>query len=148
VPGDRQEGLQIVPGQVSAVDYGALLLRVSMGLMFIVHGAIKLFVFTPLGTARFFESFGLPAPLAYLSIAAELGGGVLLVLGAWSRVVSVALIPFLLGALFTAHVGHGLMFSAPGGGWEFPAFWTVALAVQALIGDGAFAARPWSPRRG
>ena len=32
-------------------------------------------------------------------------------------------------------------FSAPGGGWEFPAFWAVALVAQALMGPGAFALR-------
>ena len=37
------------------------------------------------------------------------------------------------------HAGNGWMFSNPRGGWEFPAFWTVALIAQALIGPGAFA---------
>ena len=40
------------------------------------------------------------------------------------------------------HAGNGWLFSAPGGGWEFPAFWTVALLVQAGLGAGAFALDP------
>ena len=44
------------------------------------------------------------------------------------------------------HLGGGWLFSANGGGWEFPVFWTVMLLVQALLGDGAYALRPFSER--
>jgi putative oxidoreductase len=37
------------------------------------------------------------------------------------------------------HLGNGWVFTAPNGGWEFPAFWTVMLLVQALLGEGRFA---------
>ena len=84
--------------------------------------------------------------LAYATIVAELVGGVLLVLGVQTRIVAAALIPVLIGATW-AHAGNGWLFSAPNGGWEYPAFWTVTLAVQALLGDGAFALRT-SGRRG
>lgn len=134
-----------------AAAYGALLLRVAMGVLFIAHGGIKLFVFTPAGTAQYFASLGLPAIAAYVTIAAELLGGAALILGVASRIVAAGLIPVMLGALFLAHAGKGFLFSAPGGGWEFPAFWTVTLAVQVLIGDGALALRAWTPtilRRG
>ena len=50
------------------------------------------------------------------------------------------LIPILLGAV-VVHSGAGWLFSNEGGGWEFPAFWAVALGVQAMLGDGAFALR-------
>jgi putative oxidoreductase len=43
-----------------------------------------------------------------------------------------------LGATW-AHFGNGWFFSAPNGGWEYPAFLTIATAVQALLGDGKFA---------
>jgi len=49
-------------------------------------------------------------------------------------------VPVLLGATW-AHAGNGWLFTSPNGGWEYPAFWTVALIVQAFLGDGAFAAR-------
>ena len=122
--------------------FGALLLRLSLGILFLAHCAVKLFVFTPAGTAQFFESIGLPAAFAYLVIAAELLGGIALILGIWTRVVAILLIPILLGAIWTVHGAAGWMFSATGGGWEYPAFWIVALIVQALIGDGAYALRP------
>lgn len=37
------------------------------------------------------------------------------------------------------HVPAGWLFTNQGGGWEFPAMWTVLLFVQALLGDGAYA---------
>ena len=122
----------------SNVDYAALLLRVTMGVAFIAHAYLKYAIFTPAGTVQYFQSLGLPGPLAYVVIAAEFFGGIALILGLWTRWVSLALIPILLGAVF-AHAGNGFFFSAANGGWEFPAFWAVALAVQALIGGGAYA---------
>lgn len=122
----------------SNADYAALLLRVSMGIGFIAHAWLKYAVFTPAGTVQYFQSLGLPGPLAYVVIAAEFFGGIALILGLWTRWVSLALLPILLGAVF-AHAGNGFFFSAANGGWEFPAFWAVTLAVQALLGGGAFA---------
>jgi putative oxidoreductase len=69
---------------------------------------------------------------------AELIGGAMLVLGVYARWVALALVPILIGAT-TVHWGNGWVFDAKGGGWEYPVFWAVALVVQFLIGDGAFA---------
>lgn len=119
--------------------YGATLFRVSLGGMFLAHAGLKYFVFTPTGTAQFFESVGVPGPLAYAVLAAEALGGGALILGIYARIVALALVPILLGAIATVHASAGFFFNNPNGGWEFPAFWSVALIVQALIGDGAFA---------
>jgi len=121
-------------------NVAALVLRLSLGTMFIAHALLKYFVFTLPGTAKFFESLGLPGALGYATFAVELVGGVLLIAGVRARIVSLALIPVLLGATW-AHVGNGWVFNAPNGGWEYPAFWTIALVVQALLGDGAYALR-------
>jgi putative oxidoreductase len=118
----------------------ALVLRLSLGTMFIAHALLKYFVFTLPGTAQFFASLGLPGVLGYATFAAELVGGVLLVAGVATRTVSLALVPVLIGATW-AHAGNGWLFTSPNGGWEYPAFWTMALLVQALLGDGAFAFR-------
>lgn len=117
---------------------GAFILRVALGSMFIAHALLKLFVFTLPGTAAFFASLGLPGVLAYPVFAAELLGGLALVLGWKVRVVAAALVPVLLGATW-AHAGNGWLFTAPNGGWEYPLFLTLATAVQALLGEGAFA---------
>ena len=125
----------------SNAEFAALILRVSMGFLFLAHAWLKISVFTPAGTAAFFESIGFPGPLAYLVIAAEVIGGIALILGTWTRWVSWALIPILLGSIYAPHGAAGFIFSNQGGGWEFPAFWVIALVVQSLLGDGSYALR-------
>ena len=105
--------------------YGALLLRVSLGVMFIAHAALKLMVFTLPGTVQFFESAGFPGFLAYVVTFAEFTGGVLLILGVYARWVALALIPILLGAA-----------SALGNGWRFGA--ERRLGVSGVSGLTAF----------
>ncbi|AQU84697.1 MAG: DoxX family protein [Halomonas sp.] len=116
--------------------HATALLRISLGVMALAHGLLKVFVFTLPGTVGYFESLGLPGFLAYLTIAAEVGGGLALLLGVYTRWVSLALVPVLLGAAWV-HVGNGWLFSNAGGGWEFPVFWTIALLVQAGLGSGS-----------
>ncbi|MBM3358209.1 MAG: DoxX family protein [Betaproteobacteria bacterium] len=127
--------------------YAALVLRIALGVMFIAHALLKYYVFTLPGTVQFFESLGLPGPLAYVTFYAELIGGALILAGAGSRWVSAALIPVLIGATW-AHAGNGWIFTAPNGGWEYPAFLTVVALAQALLGDGKFAVSTLLPRRG
>ena len=121
-------------------SYATALLRVSLGILALAHGLLKLLVFTPAGTVEFFSSLGLPAFLAYLTIGLEIVGGSVLIAGIFTRYVSIALLPVLLGAV-AVHGSAGWLFSNEGGGWEFPTFWAVALVVQALLGEGAFALR-------
>ena len=128
----------VIPGVANA-DLAATILRVALGILFIAHGWLKLVIFTPAGTAAFFESLGFPGALAYLVMAAELAGGVALILGVWTRWVSLALVPVLLGSIYAPHGAAGFFFSNEGGGWECPAFWAITLVVQALLGDGAYA---------
>ncbi len=121
--------------------YAALILRVALGVMFLAHSLyLKVFVFTVAGTVGFFESLGLPGAFAYLTILAEIGGGLALILGFQTRLVAVALLPVLLGATWV-HSGNGWVFSAEGGGWEYPVFLAVATVVQALLGSGAYAVK-------
>ena len=129
------------------IDVAALLLRSALGVMFVAHALLKYFVFTPAGTVQFFASLGLPGPLAYATIAAELVGGVLLLVGAYTRTVAFALVPILLGAAW-AHSGNGWLFTSPNGGWEYPVFLAVAGVVVGLLGGGRFAlALPARSRR-
>ena len=124
----------------NTAPYAALLLRLSLGVMFIAHALLKLVVFTLPGTVKFFETLGYPGFLAYVVFGAELVGGALLVFGVYTRWVSLALIPILIGAAMV-HIPNGWVFSAPNGGWEYPVFLAIASAVQALLGDGALALR-------
>lgn len=118
--------------------YGALLLRVALGVMFIAHAYLKLVIFTVPGFAGFLAQAGLPTFLAWPIIIAELLGGVALILGFQTRLVALALLPILVGAI-GIHAPNGWLFTATNGGWEYPAFLAVAALVQALIGGGAFA---------
>ena len=115
---------------------GDNLLRVALGIMFIAHSVVlKYFTFTLAGTAQYFASIGLPASLAYVVFAAEAVGGVLLILGLYTRWVALALVPVLLGALWV-HAGNGWVFSAANGGWEYPLFLiviSVVVALQAMV---------------
>ena len=118
-------------------SYAALLLRLGLGVMALAHGLLKVFVFTIPGTVGFFESIGYPGFFAYLVIAGELLGGIALIAGVQVRLAALAMIPILIGATMT-HAGNGWVFSSPNGGWEYPAFWTLTLVVQALLGGGAW----------
>jgi putative oxidoreductase len=121
--------------------YAALLLRISLGIMFIAHAALKYFVFTLPGTAQFFVSLGLPADVAYITFFAELIGGVMILGGVYARWVALALVPILLGALW-AHSGNGWVFTSTNGGWEYPLFLTTTAIAFVLMGDSKFALRP------
>ncbi|HCI48227.1 MAG TPA: hypothetical protein DFI00_13115 [Rhodospirillaceae bacterium] len=122
------------------VNIATTLLRLSLGVVFLAHGLLKVFVFTIPGTVGYFESIGYPGFLAYPVIFAEVFGGIALLLGVQTRAVSLALVPVLIGATLQ-HVPNGWVFSAEGGGWEFPALWTVLLLVQSLLGPGLVALR-------
>lgn len=123
----------------SQTAHAATLLRIALGVMFLAHGLLKLMVFTPSGTAGFFSSLGLPSIFAHLTIAAEIAGGVLLVVGFKTRIVSLALLPILIGSIVFVHGVNGWGFSNQGGGYEYPLFLIAASLVQALLGDGAYA---------
>jgi len=130
----------------NTAPYGALVLRVSLGVMFLVHSLyLKLVVFGLPGTVKFFESIGLPAAAAHLTISVEAIGGALLVLGIRTRLAAAALLPVLLGASWV-HWKNGWLFTNAGGGWEYPVFLAAATLVQLLIGDGAFALGPREAR--
>ncbi|SHI42160.1 putative oxidoreductase [Aureimonas altamirensis DSM 21988] len=121
--------------------YAALILRLVLGLLFLAHAWLKIFVFTPAGTAQFFASLGLPGFLAYVVILVEVLGGVALILGFKARVAAIALIPILLGAIVTVHGPAGFFFTNEGGGWEYLGLWIAGLVAQSLLGDGPYAVR-------
>jgi len=124
------------------VDVAALLLRLSLAAMFFAHAWLKIHVYTIPGTVKYFESLGVPGFFAYLTMAAEIGGGLLLLFGIGSRWVALALIPLILGTIVLVHGKNGWLFTNKDGGWEYPAFWIVGLLVLAALGDGAAAIGP------
>jgi len=93
---------------------------------------LKVETFTIGGTVGFFESIGLPAIAAYLVIGGEILGGIALILGSFTRLAAWLSLPILLGATWM-HLENNWVFSAEGGGWEFPIL-LVALAVAVGLG--------------
>ena len=124
-------------------SYGLFVLRVSLGLMYLAHSVVlKLFTYGLTGTAGFFQQVGLPGWLAYVTFAAEAVGGVLLVLGVQARWVALVLSPALIGAIVWVHGANGWVFTATGGGWEYPLFLLAASLALVIGGEGAFALKP------
>jgi putative oxidoreductase len=118
--------------------YAALVMRLALGIMFIAHGLTKVLVFTPAGTAGFFESIGFPGFLAYPVMAFEVFGGLMLVLGVYARwVAALAVVQLFVAA--TVHFNNGWSFTNANGGWEYPVYLAATALVVALLGDGAMA---------
>jgi putative oxidoreductase len=115
--------------------FAVLVLRIALGVLFIAHGLVKVFVFTIPGFVKFFGSIGYPEPVAYLVLLAELGGGLALIVGLWTRWIALVLFAEMIGVI-VYHWPNGFAFTAKGGGWEYPAMWAIALLVLSLLGDG------------
>ena len=121
-------------------QYGPLLLRLALAAMWLSHALLKILVFTLPGTAAFFESKGIPGVLAYPVVAAEIAGGLAILAGLYARQVALLLVPILVVASWT-HLPNGWVFTATGGGWEYPVFLIVASVALWLSGDGEHALR-------
>ena len=126
----------------TTTPYAAFLLRLSLGAILLAHGLLlKIMTFGFAGTMGFFGSIGYPPFLGAVVAIAETLAGLALIAGIWVRLASLLSLPIMIGATLL-HAGNGWLFTAQGGGWEFPAFLTVALLVQAGLGAGAFALTP------
>ncbi|MCO6537255.1 MAG: DoxX family protein [Gilliamella sp.] len=118
-------------------DLASLMLRIALGIMFLAHGFTKLIVFTPSGTAQYFQSLGFPWFIGYLAIMFEIGGGLLLLLGILTRIVSLLAVIQMIVITFI-HSVNGWSFSNAGGGWEYPAFMALTALSLVLLGSGRF----------
>lgn len=128
-----------MPTTDQTAPYAALALRLGLGAMLVAHGfLLKVMTFGIGGTMGFFGSIGLPPALGAAVAVGETLAGLALLLGWQTRLAALAMVPVLLGATWF-HAGKGWLFSAPGGGWEFPAFFALALLAQAGLGAGALA---------
>lgn len=121
--------------------YAALLLRVSLGILFLAHAALKLFIFSGPGFVGYFASPSLPSIAAYLMIALELAGGIALILGVYASWAALPLAAEMLDTILMVHGENGGFSRTRVGGWEYPTFWAIGLFVLLLLGDGAYALR-------
>lgn len=119
-------------------QYGITLLRVVVGLIFVMHGGQKLFVMGIDGVAGFFGSVGIPFAYAsaVLVTAIELLGGALLIAGLFTRFITPLLAATMVGAIATVHGSKGFFLPE---GYEFALTLLVSSAALFLTGSGALA---------
>jgi putative oxidoreductase len=119
--------------------YAAMLLRIALGSLFILHLYWK---FEILGFEHWWISLhnaGYPAALMIYVLLAESAGALLLIPGILTRWVSLFAVPAIFGAAHFWLARKGLFFTAAGA--ELPLLWGLALVVQALLGNGAYAVK-------
>ena len=96
---------------------GLLVLRLALGAVMIAHGYQKIFGGMP-QFMQMLQHMGIPAWMAYLTVAAEFGGGILLVAGFLTRIAAIAIFLDMAVAISKVHLQHGLF--SKNGGFEFP----------------------------
>lgn len=119
-------------------DCAPLILRVVTGAIFAMHGYQK-FTGGVAKTAGFLDSLGFPAATAFagILIAAELLGGIALMLGLFTRPVAKILAIVAIVALFTVHASKGFFISQ--GGYEFILLILAASISIMITGPGKWA---------
>ncbi|HEY7482652.1 MAG TPA: DoxX family protein [Gemmatimonadales bacterium] len=124
---------------------GLLILRLVLGIIMLYHGWPKL---TNLGgTIEGFSGMGIPLPAlaAVFATVAEIVGGLLILIGAFTDIAGLLFAIDMLGAIIFVHAKNG--FSAANGGVEFPlALLAMALTV-ALVGPGQYSVGGRAPAR-
>lgn len=135
-------------GGAPAPERAALLIRLLLGALFIAHLYWK-FVIFPGGLEAWWGNLlraGYPAFVPAYVLSAELAGALLLIPGVLTRYVALYAMPMMLGAAHFWMVRKGFFFTKAGA--ELPLVWLALLGVQAVAGDGPFAAvRSPDPRR-
>jgi len=121
-------------------SYGAMLLRLILGIVYIMHAYLALVVFGPSGMIAYQAKAGVPFPdLAtwYLILAHGLGG-IFLVLGIYTRWAALANVPVMVGAVVFVHLKNGFWaHQTPNAGYEYVLVLLVATVASAMIGGGA-----------
>jgi uncharacterized membrane protein YphA (DoxX/SURF4 family) len=119
-------------------EVGTLILRVVLGITFFIHGLVK-FQGGIENTVGWFESIGLPGVLAYGVAILELVGGIALVIGLGSRVVSAILVLLMLGATVKVKLAGGFLGTGQGAGYELDLALMAMALVIAVSGSKLFA---------
>jgi putative oxidoreductase len=122
-----------------SVDLALLVLRVTVGGVFLAHGINHVFGGGKIaGTGRWFESLGMkPGPLhAWTASLTEIGAGAMLVLGLLTSVAAGGVVGVMLVAWITNHAKNGFFIFRPGEGYEYVMTLTLVGVVIAILGPG------------
>ena len=123
------------------VDVSLLLVRVIVGVIFIMHGSQKLFgAFGGLGLEK---TAGMLGPIAYPVAIGEFFGGLGIIVGFLSRFSAASLIVTMLGAIVTVHGKNGFFMSS--GGFEYNLALIGLLLPILLAGPGRFSIGRYLP---
>ncbi len=98
-------------------EVGKLVLRVVLGLIFFIHGLSK-FQGGLTNIEGFFVSIGIPGFMAYIVAVIELVGGIVIILGLGTRIVSILFALIMVGAIFTAKLPVGFLGNGQMAGYE------------------------------
>ncbi|WP_419954370.1 DoxX family protein [Neobacillus niacini] len=112
-------------------EIGALILRVTLGAIFFIHGVVK-FQGGIENIAGWFESLGLPGVMAYGVALLEIIGGILLIVGLATRLVAALFALLMIGATIKVKLAIGLLGNGQMAGYELDLAF-LAIAVYLLI---------------
>ncbi|MGH7308910.1 MAG: DoxX family protein [Candidatus Rokuibacteriota bacterium] len=133
----------------AAPAWGLSLLRVVLGVIFVMHGYYAFAVLGPARAADLIVRLGNPpamgTPLAWYLILAHIVGGALLIIGLWTLVAALAQIPIMAAAVFLLHAPQGFFMRATMStdgrpavaGYEFSLLVLAATLTIVLAGPGA-----------
>jgi len=128
--------------------YGPTVLRIVLGAIFVMHAYLSLFLYTPTGAAAFNAEMGVPLPAvaAWFTILAHGIGGLMMILGLWTRWAALANLAVVLGALLFVHLNQGFFIhtvlvdgKAHPAGYEY-VLTLVGVTVAAVLSGGGAAA--------
>lgn len=127
----------VFPISPRSVDWGLLFIRIPVGITFIFHGSQKVFGGVS-GFAAHLAQMGIPGAswLAYVVAYVEFFGGIFVLIGLLTPLVSAPLSIILLVAIAKVHLPHGLDFTA--GGFEPHLAWIGILFCLMLVGPGRY----------
>lgn len=116
------------------LDLALLLLRIVLGIAFIVHGWSKVSGIE--GTITMFATMGVGTLMTYVAAYTEFLGGVAILLGILTRVFGGMLAIFMIVAIYLVHLGKG--YGMMNGGYEYQLLLLVSVLVIALVGPGKY----------